>query len=129
VINRQNTPRLHNHKTKWGKYREEITNNTNLEIKLKNFEDLDLEMETITKVMQQAATRSTSPLEPQKRTKNTSLDIQQLLRGKRKATATWQRKGILTDKTTYNKLTNKLKELREASFTEYIQNIYRHDYA
>jgi hypothetical protein len=91
------------------KYREEITNNTNLQIKLKNSEDLDLAIETITKVIQQAATHSKPPLEPQKRTKNTSLDIKQLLKEKRKARAMWLGNDIPTDKTRYNELTNKLR--------------------
>jgi hypothetical protein len=42
-----------------------------------------LAIETVTKVMQQAATHPTPPLEPQKRTKNTSSDIKQLLMGKK----------------------------------------------
>jgi hypothetical protein len=132
VINRQNTPRLHKHKTDWEKYREDITN-MNLQIKLKNSEDLDLTIERIIKVMQQAATHSTPPLEPQKRTKNISLDIKELSKEKRNARAIWQRNHIPTEKTTCNELTNKLKpklkELREASFTEYIQHLNRHDYS
>jgi hypothetical protein len=65
VTIRHNASRLHNYKTKWEKYREEITNNINLKIKLKTQEDLELAIETLTKVMQQAATQSTPPLEPQ----------------------------------------------------------------
>jgi hypothetical protein len=82
TTNQYNTPRLHKHKTDWEKYREEITN-MNLQIKLKNSEDLDLAIETIIKAMQQAATHSTPPLEPQNRTKKISLDIKQLLMGKK----------------------------------------------
>jgi hypothetical protein len=66
VTIRHNTPRLHKYKTNWEKYREEITNNINLKIKLKTQEDLELAIETLTKIMQQAATQSTQPLEPQK---------------------------------------------------------------
>jgi hypothetical protein len=106
VINRHNTPRLHNHKTNWEKYREEITNNINLQIKLKNSEDLALAIETITKVMQQATTHTTLPLEPQKGTKNTSLDIKLLLKEKGKARAIWQLNHIPTNKTRYNQLIN-----------------------
>jgi hypothetical protein len=46
-----NTPKLHNYKTNLEKYREEITNNINLKIKLKTQEDLKLAIETLTKVM------------------------------------------------------------------------------
>jgi hypothetical protein len=59
VTIRHNTVRLHNYKTKWEKYREEITNNINLKIKLKTQENLELAIETLTKAMQQAATQST----------------------------------------------------------------------
>ncbi|PNF31804.1 hypothetical protein B7P43_G11362 [Cryptotermes secundus] len=62
VITRHNTSRLHNHKTNWEKYREEITNNINLKITLKKAEDLDFAIETLKKVMQQAAIQSTPPL-------------------------------------------------------------------
>jgi hypothetical protein len=49
---------------------------------LKTEEDLELAIETLTKVMQQAATQSTPPLEPQKRFNNIPLEIKQLLREK-----------------------------------------------
>jgi hypothetical protein len=91
---------------------------------LKTQEDLELAIETLTKVMQQAATQSTPLLEPQKRFNNIPLEINELLREKRKARAMWHRTHIPTDKTRYNKLTNKLKaklkEMRDASFTDYI---------
>jgi hypothetical protein len=108
VTIRHNTPRLHNYKTNWEKYREEITNNINLKIKLKTQEDLELAIETLTKVMQQSATQSTLPLEPQKRFNNITLEIKQLLREKRKARAMWHRTHTPIDKTRYNQLTNKL---------------------
>jgi hypothetical protein len=66
VTIRHYTPRLHNYKINCEKYREEITNNINPKIKLKTQEDLELAIETLTKVMQQAATQSTPPLERQK---------------------------------------------------------------
>jgi hypothetical protein len=73
--------------------------------------------------MQQAATHSTPPLEPQKRFNNIPLEIKQLLREKRKARAMWHRTHIPTDKPRYNQLTNKLKaklkEMADASFTDY----------
>jgi hypothetical protein len=89
VTIRHNTPRLHNYKTNWEKYREEITNNINLKIKLKTQEDLELTIETLTKVMQQAATQSTPPLKPQICSNNTPLEIKQFLKEKRKARAMW----------------------------------------
>jgi hypothetical protein len=110
-----------------------ITNKVNLKIPLKNPTDIDLALETLTKVMQQSATQSTPPLEPQKRINNTPLEIKQLLREKRKARALWQRTHIPADKTRYNQLTNKLKsklkEMREASFTNYVQNLNRYDHS
>jgi hypothetical protein len=68
----------------WKKYREEVANNINLKIMLKNPEDLDLAIETLTKVMQQAALQSTPPLVPHKCMNNTPLEIQQLLGEKKK---------------------------------------------
>jgi hypothetical protein len=133
VTIRHNTQRLHNYKTNWEKYREEITNTINLKIKLKTKEDLELAIETLTKIMQQAATQSTPPLEPQKRFNNIPLEIKQLLREKRKARAMWHQTHIPTDKTRYNQLTNKLKaklkQMRDASFTDYIHSLRRYDYS
>ncbi|PNF19684.1 hypothetical protein B7P43_G15906 [Cryptotermes secundus] len=83
--------------------------------------------------MQQAAIQSTPPLESQRSINSAPLEIKQLLKDKRKARAIWHRTHNPTDKTRYNQLTNKLKaklkELREASFTDYIQNLSRYDYS
>jgi hypothetical protein len=54
--------------------------------------------------MQQAATQSTPPLEPQQRFNNIPPEIKQLLREKRKARAMWHRSHIPTDKTRYNNI-------------------------
>jgi hypothetical protein len=58
---------------------------------------------------------------------------QKLLREKRKARALWQRTHFPADKTRYNQLTNKLKtklkEMRKASFMDYIHNLSSHDYS
>jgi hypothetical protein len=100
---------------------------------LKTQEDLELAIETLTKAMQQAATQSTPPLESQKRFNNIPLEIKQLLREKRKARAMWHRTHIPTHKTRYlyNQLTNKLKaelkEMRDASCTDYIHSLSRYD--
>jgi hypothetical protein len=99
VTIRHNTPRLHNYKTNWVKYREEITNNTNLKIKLKTQQNLELAIGTLTKVMQQAAAQSTPQLKQQKRFNNIPLEIKQFLREKRKARAMWHLTHIPTDKT------------------------------
>jgi hypothetical protein len=62
---------------------------------------------------------------------NTPLEIKQLLMEKRKARALWQRTHFPANKTRYNQLTDKpkaeRKEMREASFTDYIHNLSRHD--
>jgi hypothetical protein len=98
---------------------------------LKTQEYLELAIETLTKVMQQAATQFTPPLEPQKRFNNIPLEIKQLLREKRKARTMWHQTHIPTDKTRYNQLTNKLKaklkEMRDESLTDYIHNLSRYD--
>jgi hypothetical protein len=80
-----------------------------LKIKLKTQEDLELAIETLTTIMQQAATQSTLLLEPQKRFNNIPLEIKQLLTEKRKAGAMWHQTHIPTDKPRYNQLTNKPK--------------------
>jgi predicted phosphohydrolase len=71
---------------------------------LKNLEDLNLAIETLTKVMQQATLQSTMPLAPPKCMNNTPLEIKQLLREKRKEKVLWQRTHFPTNKTRYNQL-------------------------
>jgi ribosome recycling factor len=51
---------------------------------LRTQEDLELAIETLTKIIHQAANQSTSPLEPQQRFNNIPLEIKQLLKEKRK---------------------------------------------
>jgi hypothetical protein len=118
VINRPIPPTLHNHKPNWDLFREETNKNIQLKIKLKTPEDIQLAIETITKIMHQAATESTPILDPHKCSKNIPLEIKQLRQEKRKARAVWHRTHIPTTKTTYNQLTNKLKaklkEMRDA---------------
>jgi hypothetical protein len=94
-------------------------------MKLKTSEDIELAIETITKIMHQAAAKSTPILDPHKCSKNIPLEIKQLLQGKRKARAVWHRTHIPATETRYNQLTNnlkaKLKEMRDAaSQTTYI---------
>jgi hypothetical protein len=83
--------------------------------------------------MQQATTQSTPPLEPQKHFNIIPLEIKQLLRENWNAKAMWHRTHIPTEKTRYNQLTNKLKakfkEMRDASFTDYIHSLSRYDYS
>jgi hypothetical protein len=133
VIIRHDALRLHNYKTNWEKYGEEIANNINLKIILKNPEDLDSAIETLIKVMQQAALQSTPPLAPHKCMNNTPLEIKELLREKERQRALWQRTHFPAHKTRYNQLTDKLKtklkKMREASFTDYVHNHSRHDYS
>jgi hypothetical protein len=62
VIIRHNALSLHNYKANREKCREEIANNINLKITVKNPEDLDSAIETLTKVMQQATLQSTPPV-------------------------------------------------------------------
>jgi hypothetical protein len=107
VIHRHTTPRLHNYKTNWNKFREEITNKINLQIRLKNPESLELAIETLTKAMQQATIQSTPLLNPQKCICNIPLEIKQLWNKKRRARTIWQRTHIPTGKTRYNQLTKK----------------------
>jgi hypothetical protein len=109
VIIRHNALRLHIIKLTGKKYREEIANNIILKIMLKNPEDLDSAIETLTKVMQPTALQSTPPLAPHKCMNNIPLEIKELLKEKRKVRALWQRTNFPSDKTRYNQLTDKLK--------------------
>jgi hypothetical protein len=74
VIIKHNALRLHNYKTNW-KNAEKKCQNINLKIMLTNPEDLDSAIETLTKVMQQAALQSTPPLVPHKCMNNIPLEI------------------------------------------------------
>jgi hypothetical protein len=91
---------------------------------LKTQEDIELAIETLTNVMQQAATQSTPPLKPQICSNNTPLEIKQLLKEKRKARAMWHRTHIPTDKTRYNRLINKLKAKLKRNERRFVYGLY-----
>lgn len=125
------TPRLHNTKTNWDRYRLIIQSQVNLSIRLQEQADIETETNNYIKLLQfaakEATPNSTSP------TPNTQIpiEIKKLIAKKRKARSTWQRTHTPDDRRKYmqksNELKSKLNEMRNRSFEKYISNLTRQD--
>ncbi|XP_017762233.1 PREDICTED: RNA-directed DNA polymerase from mobile element jockey-like [Eufriesea mexicana] len=131
VIKKKTAPKLHNSKTDWDTFRDSITENVNLNIRLKNPEELEVATINFISLIQHAAKIVTPQPKLQNSTQFTPIEIKKLIIDKRGARAKWQRYRSPTDKTIYNRISNtlkgKLKELRDNSFQNYIVNLSRYD--
>jgi translation initiation factor 2B subunit (eIF-2B alpha/beta/delta family) len=107
VINVNKVPRLHNKRTDWQTYKKLIEDKLNLKMSLKTSEELQKETENFIRILQEAAKQATPPPIIQKVTKNIPLEIEKLIRAKRKARGKWQHSHNPEDKTSYNRLTNR----------------------
>ena len=59
VIVRTPTPRLHNSQTKWDTYRQILQVKVNLSMKLKEYEDIEVESNNLLNLLQHAAKEAT----------------------------------------------------------------------
>lgn len=131
VIYKKSTPRLHNAKTNWDIYRSTLSESIDLNIRLKDEEEIETNIEKFISKLQQAAKQS-SPITPAKKVnQNVSIEIKNLIAEKRRARATWQRTHAPNDKQKYNqlnrKLNKKLKQERNKEFEQYLLKLSRTD--
>ena len=131
VIHVPKTPKFHNAKTNWQTYRNILDARIQLNISLKTPEEIDVGLEELTTILQEAARQATpSPSTPSKaRGNNISFDIKNLIIQKRKARKKWHRSHSPLDKTLYtqlsNRLTKKLKDAQNTSFFTYVSSLTR----
>jgi len=95
----------------WPKFRNILSNNTNLNIKLKTKEDIDLAITSLTENILLAKNNSLSPTSNTSSSNHITPDITQLIIEKRRARNKWQHSHYPDDRRIYNSLSNKLKKL------------------
>ncbi|KAL4142032.1 hypothetical protein QTP88_004564 [Uroleucon formosanum] len=95
----------------WPKFRNILSNNTNLNIKLKTKEDIDLAITSLTENILLAKNNSLFPTLNTIKSNHITPEISQLIIEKRRARNKWQHSHYPDDRHIYNSLSNKLKKL------------------
>lgn len=130
-VNIKEIPKLHNAKTNWEAYRNILNKKVNLQISLKNSNEIDLATEELIRTLQEAAKIATPVYDNKTRKVNIPFEVKKLLVEKRKARRRWQNSHHPADKTIYNNLNNKLrsklKQINNDNFANYITNLNRYD--
>jgi hypothetical protein len=126
-------PRLYTKQTNWGKYQEYINQNTKLNIRLKEQDEIEAAIHDFTTLLQKASWNAT-PSHYQKPTDNNlPLRIKVLVLEKRRAHRVWQRTRNPYDKRHLNRLTRRLhatiQHLKNATFTYYIKKLETNDHS
>lgn len=102
IIKKENPPRLTNKWTDWPNFRLDLENCINLFVPLKTKEQLDEEVETVTKNIQQAAWKNTPEIPIRTRGNNYPKEIRILINEKRKLRRKWHQTRNPADKTALN---------------------------
>lgn len=128
VIMKIRSPALYNKYTDWDSFRRWIENNITLNLPLKTEIDIDNATEYLTKLIQEAAWRSTPLLDSKKETSlNYSKEIKRTISEKRKLRSIWQKYRRPEDKTKLNKCIKELKQLlfklKNDTFQEYLTDL------
>jgi hypothetical protein len=95
----------------WPNFRNILSNNTNLNIKLKTKEDIDLEITSLTENILLPKNNSLYPTSNTISSNHITPEIGQLIIEKRRARNKWQHSHYPEDRHIYNSLSNKLKKL------------------
>ena len=134
VIYKPKTPRMTSPKTDWNAYRNHFNENINLNIKLKQPDDIHDAVSSIKCLIQEAAWKSTAPENLGKDpTNNTPLRIRAFVTEKRTARSRCQRSRNPLDKREYNRLTRQLNgpagHTERATFETYIARLPKKDHS
>ncbi|KAL4097164.1 hypothetical protein QTP88_021983 [Uroleucon formosanum] len=121
-------PWLTNKNTDWDSFRSQLSNDTNLKIKLKSPEDIEDAITTLNQSIQRAAWNSTPISQPSPPFSiHIPAHIRHVISEKRRARTQWQRTKYPSDKNCLNSLSTQLKRLmsnfRNQSFTNYIASL------
>ena len=127
IITKQKTQRLTNKNTDWNGYRIELEQQINLRIPLKNKEQLDIETENFTNIMQQAAWNNTPEMKVGIKGSNYPKEIREMLSEKRKARRKWQHSRSPENKNILNRISQRLKrtiqELKNETVGNYLKGL------
>ena len=130
-MTRQPPPRLHTYQTNWDTYKIIISENVDLNPKLKTREDIETATGNFISTLQQAVHLANPIRNPQRPPTTLTLDIKRMVATKRRARAKWQQTHAPDDRRLYNIASNKLKtvlrKLRNDSFANYVTNLRSDD--
>jgi hypothetical protein len=110
IITHQNPPKLHNNKTNWETFRNEIEEILLLNIALKTAKGIEESIAEFTKVIQKAAWSATSDDKSQTKYLDYPWEVKDQIKEKRKLRRRWQKSRHPEDKRRYNEAARKLKE-------------------
>ncbi len=128
IIKTVRQPSLTNRKTDWDLFRQKIEERINLQIPLRNQDQLDEAAEQFTKMIQEAAWKATPPnTERDIPALNFPLKVRNLVTEKRQARRKWHNTRDPADKTIFNRLSQRLKRLlskiKNESVERYLQSL------
>lgn len=127
IIQKETPPRLVNRRTDWDSFRIELEASINLSVPLKTKEQLEAEVELLTKQIQVAAWNNTPPIPTRTEGKNYPKEIRNLIAEKRKLRRKWHQTRFPTDKMELNKATQHLKReiqrIKNESIGEYLKEL------
>lgn len=127
IIKKEARPALVNKTTDWESFRLELQENINLQVNLRTTEQLEIEAENLTRLIQIAAYNNTKEITHITKGVNYPVEIRELVKEKRRARRRWQQSRDPSDKTTLNNKTQLLKreiqKHKEESINSYLQNL------
>jgi endonuclease/exonuclease/phosphatase family metal-dependent hydrolase len=127
IITRAAHPSFANRTTDWECFRLDLDASINLNTKLKTWEELEVETEKFTTLIQTAACNNTKQIATIGKAVNYPLAIRELAKEKRKARRKWHQTRHPADKNTLNNKSQRLKreiqKLKEESMNSYLQNL------
>jgi hypothetical protein len=128
ILNKAALPKLTTSHTNWDMFRTYITEHINLQIRIKDCDELDEATQYFTTLIQEAAWHSTPlPRTRTNRVDTTPLHIRELIAEKRRSPGRRQRSRNQGYRTTYNRLKRKLqtalRNVNNATFEHYITSL------
>lgn len=132
VIKKAPKTSLTNKTTDWEAFREKISDEINLKIRLKTENELDNQVEEFIQLVRQIASTCTQQLKPRPlEGQNYPIEIRKLVAEQRRARRTWQKSRNPADKSAFNRLSNQLnkqiKQLKQQSVEDYLTNLSPHE--
>lgn len=127
IIKKNKNPVLYNKKTDWESYQKWLENNLTLRIPMKTADDVEKATDYITKMIQQAAWKSTPELKLKEEINNFPFEIRRKIATKRKLRKKWQKSRNPDDKREINRLGREIKqsldEIKNETFKNYVENL------
>lgn len=128
IIRRKRKQNITNKYTNWDTFRDKMDSLINLQTSLKTIEELEQQTNNFVSIIREAAWDATpTPGETPDKETCYPTEIRNMIKDRRKARRIWHRTRHPVDKTTFNRISNKLNQLikkhKEENFEEYLMNL------